>query len=144
MERSASSSRRVSRGARERVRRGLRRCGCWAPILATGNPSSCTAGVTGPYVKHGAINATLPDRDAADVLTLEQAVALVDAKAGRAGPASRDAKPARSRSGCHRDLEVKPETKLAAQSKAEPKAAPGGARYGARKRRLRGLAAGAR
>ncbi|HLX27573.1 MAG TPA: topoisomerase C-terminal repeat-containing protein [Casimicrobiaceae bacterium] len=46
-------------------------------------PVELHAGRYGPYVKHGAINATLPDRDAVGSLSLEQAVALVDAKAGR-------------------------------------------------------------
>ena len=47
-------------------------------------PVELHAGRYGPYVKHGATNATLPDRDAVDSLSLEQAVALVDEKAGRA------------------------------------------------------------
>ncbi|MFI4888886.1 MAG: topoisomerase C-terminal repeat-containing protein, partial [Burkholderiales bacterium] len=46
-------------------------------------PVELHAGRYGPYVKHGATNATLPDRDAVDSLSLEQAVALVDEKAGR-------------------------------------------------------------
>jgi hypothetical protein len=53
-------------------------------------PVELHAGRYGPYVKHGATNATLPDRDAVDSLSLEQAVALVDEKAGRgAGTARR-------------------------------------------------------
>jgi hypothetical protein len=47
-------------------------------------PVELHAGRYGPYVKHGATNATLPDREAVDSLSLEQAVALVDEKAGRA------------------------------------------------------------
>jgi len=47
-------------------------------------PIELFAGRYGPYVKHGATNATLPDRDAVDSLSLEQAIALVDEKAGRA------------------------------------------------------------
>ncbi|HET8876334.1 MAG TPA: topoisomerase C-terminal repeat-containing protein, partial [Casimicrobiaceae bacterium] len=46
-------------------------------------PVELHAGRYGPYVKHGATNATLPDRDAVDSLSLEQAIALVDEKAGR-------------------------------------------------------------
>jgi DNA topoisomerase III len=45
-------------------------------------PVELHAGRYGPYVKHGSTNATLPDRNAIDSLSLEEAVALVDAKAG--------------------------------------------------------------
>jgi DNA topoisomerase III len=47
-------------------------------------PVELHAGRYGPYVKHGPVNATLPDRDHADKLTLDEAVALIEAKAGRA------------------------------------------------------------
>src|SRR6478752_4457419 len=47
-------------------------------------PIELHSGRYGPYVKHGSTNATLPDRGAVDSLSLEQAVALVDEKAGRA------------------------------------------------------------
>jgi DNA topoisomerase-1 len=46
-------------------------------------PVELHAGRYGPYVKHGTINATLPNRDAVDTLSLDEAVALVDEKAGR-------------------------------------------------------------
>ena len=39
----------------------------------------------GPYVSHGGVNATLPSDKAPDAITLEEAVALVDAKAGQGG-----------------------------------------------------------
>jgi DNA topoisomerase-1 len=39
------------------------------------------AGRYGPYVKHGKVNATLPDKDAIDSFTLEQAIALIASKA---------------------------------------------------------------
>jgi DNA topoisomerase-3 len=48
-------------------------------------PVELHAGRFGPYVKHGGINATLPDRDGADAMTLDVAVALLAAKAGRDG-----------------------------------------------------------
>ena len=38
----------------------------------------------GPYVKHGGVNATLPDKDTVESVTLREAVALLAAKAGRA------------------------------------------------------------
>jgi hypothetical protein len=46
-------------------------------------PIELHAGRYGPYVKHGTTNATLPDRDKVDSLTLDEAVALIDEKAGR-------------------------------------------------------------
>jgi topoisomerase IA-like protein len=47
-------------------------------------PVELHAGRYGPYVKHGELNATLPDREAVDSLTLEQALALLAEKAGKA------------------------------------------------------------
>lgn len=38
------------------------------------------AGKYGPYVKHGKVNATIPDKDAIDTISLEEAVALLAAK----------------------------------------------------------------
>jgi DNA topoisomerase-1 len=38
------------------------------------------SGRYGPYVKHGKVNATLPDKDAIDTVTLEEAVELLNAK----------------------------------------------------------------
>jgi DNA topoisomerase-3 len=75
--------------AKEPGRRGARPMRS-APLRVLGvhprdrQPVELHAGRYGPYVKHGATNATLPDRDAIDSLSLEQAVALVDEKAGRA------------------------------------------------------------
>jgi len=46
-------------------------------------PVEVHAGRYGPYVKHGTVNATLPDKDRADTLTLAEALALLDAKAGK-------------------------------------------------------------
>jgi DNA topoisomerase III len=46
-------------------------------------PVELHAGRYGPYVKHGTVNATVPDKDHVEGLTLEAAVALLDAKAGR-------------------------------------------------------------
>ena len=46
-------------------------------------PVELHAGRYGPYVKHGNVNATVPDRERADVLTLDEAVALLAAKAGK-------------------------------------------------------------
>jgi hypothetical protein len=59
-------------------------------------PVELHAGRYGPYVKHGTTNATLPDKDAVDSLSLEQAVALVDQTAGRTSTATRRDVSARS------------------------------------------------
>ena len=48
-------------------------------------PVELHAGRFGPYVKHGGINATVPERDQADALTLDDAIQLLAAKAGRDG-----------------------------------------------------------
>jgi DNA topoisomerase-1 len=49
------------------------------------------AGRYGPYVKHGGVNATLPDRDKIDALTLDEAIALLAEKSGK-GASVRGAK----------------------------------------------------
>jgi topoisomerase IA-like protein len=46
-------------------------------------PVELHSGRYGPYVKHGDINATLPDRDAVASLSLDQALALLAEKAGK-------------------------------------------------------------
>jgi DNA topoisomerase-3 len=51
-------------------------------------PVELHAGRYGPYVKHGTTNATLPNRDAVDSLSLDEAVALVDEKSGRGSGAT--------------------------------------------------------
>jgi DNA topoisomerase-3 len=56
-------------------------------------PVELHAGRYGPYVKHGSVNATLPDKDTVDSVTLREAVALLAAKAGRAR-GGRPSKPA--------------------------------------------------
>ena len=47
-------------------------------------PVELHAGRYGPYVKHRDVNATLPDKDKVATLTLEEAVALIDEKSGKA------------------------------------------------------------
>jgi DNA topoisomerase-1 len=48
-----------------------------------GQPVALYAGRYGPYVKHGKVNATLPDEGMITTVTLEEAVELLAAKAGR-------------------------------------------------------------
>jgi DNA topoisomerase-1 len=54
---------------------------------ADGLPVALYSGRYGPYVKHGKVNATLPDKDAINTVTLEEAVELLAAKSkkGKAG-----------------------------------------------------------
>ena len=53
-----------------------------------GGPVTVRDGRYGPYVNHGKVNATLPKDMAADAVTMETAVELLTAKAGKAaGPA---------------------------------------------------------
>jgi DNA topoisomerase-1 len=52
-----------------------------------GQAVSLYSGQYGPYVKHGKVNATLPDKDAINTVTLEEAVELLAAKSkkGKSG-----------------------------------------------------------
>jgi DNA topoisomerase-1 len=52
---------------------------------ADGQPVALYSGRYGPYVKHGKVNATLPDQDMLGTITLEEAVELLAAKAKK-GP----------------------------------------------------------
>jgi DNA topoisomerase-1 len=47
---------------------------------ADNQPVALYSGKYGPYVKHGKVNATLPDKDAIGTITLEEAVTLLAAK----------------------------------------------------------------
>jgi DNA topoisomerase-1 len=48
-----------------------------------GQPVALYAGRYGPYVKHGKVNATLPDENMISTVTLEEALELINAKAGK-------------------------------------------------------------
>ncbi len=54
-----------------------------------GGPVVVKNGRYGPYVNHDGVNATLPPDGNPDSITLEEAVALLDARAGRSAPAPR-------------------------------------------------------
>jgi DNA topoisomerase-3 len=92
-------------------------------------PVELHAGRYGPYVKHGAVNATVPDRDQLDALTLEAAVELLDAKAGRTTPTRRTGAATRGRTS--RDTEVPAYVASAALTAARERGA--GARTAAAK-----------
>ena len=80
-----------ARGARGRAGGALRVLGAHPKTKA---PVELHAGRYGPYVKHGAVNATLPDREQVDTLTLDEALALLAAKSGKG-----DGAPARTAKG---------------------------------------------
>ncbi len=75
--------------AKDPARKGARPSRA-APLRVLGahprdrQPVELHAGRYGPYVKHGSINATVPDKDQVDALTLDAAIELLDAKSGRA------------------------------------------------------------
>jgi DNA topoisomerase-1 len=52
-----------------------------------GGPIAAKNGRYGPYVSHAGVNATLPTDKTPENVTLEEAVALLDARAERNGPA---------------------------------------------------------
>jgi DNA topoisomerase-1 len=49
-------------------------------------PVALYSGRYGPYVKHGKVNATLPDEKMIETITLEEALELIAAKAGKGKP----------------------------------------------------------
>jgi DNA topoisomerase-1 len=55
------------------------------------------SGRYGPYVKHGKVNATIPDKDAIDTFSLEEAITLLAAKSKSPGKAKAKAKAARGK-----------------------------------------------
>lgn len=59
-----------------------------------GEPVAVMPGRYGPYVKHGKTNATLPKEMDASKVTMDQAVNMLAAKAGRGGPVRRSRKAA--------------------------------------------------
>jgi DNA topoisomerase-3 len=77
---------------RDPTKAGARRARGAAPALRVlgahprdKKPVELHAGRYGPYVKHGDLNATIPDRDNVDALTLDDAVRLLDEKAAQQG-----------------------------------------------------------
>jgi DNA topoisomerase I len=88
---------------------------------AKGGPIVAKNGRYGPYVSHAGVNATLPKDKTPENVTLEEAVALLDARAERSGPAPH-ARPRKAK----RDTPTPAPKKAARTSKrsaAEPKRA---------------------
>ena len=115
--------------AKEPGRKGVRGMRS-APLRVLGThprdrqPVELHSGRYGPYVKHGSTNATLPDRDAVESLSLDDAVALVDEKAGR-GPTRSTRRAVGTRAP--RKPAASPAERPAAASTRRPRAAGNGA-----------------
>ncbi len=90
-----------------------------------GGPVTQHDGKYGPYVSHNKVNATLPSTTDPATVTLEEAVALIDARAGKSGAKS-GKKPAKAKktketNGSGEEAAAKPKKKAAAKKKAAPK-----------------------
>jgi DNA topoisomerase-1 len=85
-----------------------------------GGPVVAKNGRYGPYVSHNGINATLPNDKTPDTITLDEAVALIDARASKIGGAPT---PRASRRKT-RAARKTPAPTPAADTVAEPKPAP--------------------
>ncbi|MDD9901952.1 MAG: DNA topoisomerase I, partial [Rhodospirillaceae bacterium] len=85
-------------------------------------PVTVRKGRFGPYVKWGKINATLPAGSEMDTVTLEEAIALVEAKAAKA-PAKKATKKKPAKKKAAKKKPAKKTTakrKPAKKTKAEP------------------------
>ncbi len=101
----------AGRGGRARGPASLKALGDHPQL---GGPVDVKDGKYGPYVSHGKVNATLPRGTDPLTITMEEAVALIAAKSGKAAPArSAKAKPA---------AKSKPAAKAKSNSKAKPAA----------------------
>jgi DNA topoisomerase-1 len=83
-----------------------------------GKPVTIRAGRYGSYVQHGMVRATLPKGTTAETVTLEEAVALLKAKAGKAGGKTASKKPAK------KPAKKKPAKKAAGAKSQKPAATP--------------------
>ena len=81
------------------------------------------AGRYGPYVNQGKVNATLPKDMAPEEITLEQAVALITAKAGAAPSKKAPAKKATAKKPAAKKAAAAGEKPAAKKAAAKPKAA---------------------
>jgi DNA topoisomerase I len=84
----------------------------------SGDPVEVFAGRFGPYVKHGKINASLPKGVEAEDVTMDEALALLEAKASKG-----KAKKAASKSSAKKTTKKKPAAKKTAPKSTKTKAA---------------------
>jgi DNA topoisomerase-3 len=117
--------------AKDPAKAGTRRARGAPPALRTlglhpddGKPVELHAGRYGPYVKHGDINATIPDREKADSVTLDEAVSLLANRVARSGaPIKKAAKaPAAPTASARASRAVTVAAKSAAKREPEAKA----------------------
>ncbi|MEQ9638992.1 MAG: type I DNA topoisomerase [Alphaproteobacteria bacterium] len=88
-----------------------------------GEPVVIMKGRYGPYVKHGKINATLPNGTEPDDCTLDQAVALIEAKAATKGKKKASVKKAAKKKTAKKTAKKKaPAKKAAAKTAASTEA----------------------
>jgi DNA topoisomerase I len=81
------------------------------------------AGRYGPYVSHDGVNATLPADKTPETITLDEAAALVDARAERGGGKRPKRKAAKPKAEAKPKAKAKAKTDGEAETKAKPKAA---------------------
>ncbi|WP_439575455.1 type I DNA topoisomerase [Phreatobacter sp.] len=118
-------------GAKSRFGRGAQATGRVLGDHPTlGGPITVMPGRYGPYVKHGAVNATIAKGKNPDELTMDEAVALIAARADSAGSGRKGkARPAAARSapkaaGATKPAARKPAAKKAGAKKPVAKKAP--------------------
>ena len=78
----------ATKGGARSARGGATALRVLGPHPGDKKPVELYAGRYGPYVKHGEINATVPDRDKVDALTLADALELLEAKVAKEGGAA--------------------------------------------------------
>jgi DNA topoisomerase-1 len=81
-----------------------------------GGPITAKKGRYGPYVSHDGVNATLPSDKTPETITLEEATALIDARADRGPAPARPRKAKRAAGGARTGK--RPAAKAAAPKKA--------------------------
>jgi DNA topoisomerase I len=91
-----------------------------------GGPIAAKNGRYGPYVSHNGVNATLPADKTPESITLEEAAALIDARADRNGPAphARPRKAKRPSPGTARHIKASSKRPAARAAKRPPTRKP--------------------
>ncbi len=91
-----------------------------------GGPIAAKNGRYGPYVSHDGVNATLPGDKTPETITLEEAAALIDARAERNGPAphARPRKAKRPAPGTARHIKASSKRPAARPAKRPPAGKP--------------------